>query len=250
MYASDRKPLGQILIWGSALVLVAGILTPRDSMTDVEIDPTIALNLVGMNTILTDNPFLTNFTSVLAMFGYGLFIYGMVRLWPISHSMSSRTRVLTQIGMMFTLALLVSRVIRRGVFHVVVHISEHGVGEGAGEQVVDILALGAQTAGLIARYVGSTLGMVGLALFAWGVSTLLDKGFFKVVTVAMGFYSIIGFAGLMLAEHVHRFDVTLLGAVYSSLRIVLIVWLGILGAVIYRDRINPSPAEPSQALRR
>ena len=68
-----------------------------------------------------------------------------------------------------------------------------------------------------------------------------DSGFFKIASVVMAIYSVVGFVGLMLAEHVHGFDIGLLGNIYTSLRILIALWLAILGIAIAKDRLKMSP---------
>ena len=57
----------------------------------------------------------------------------------------------------------------------------------------------------------------------------------------MTIYSAIGFIGLTLAEHLHGFDLALLGNIYTSLRILVALWLTMLGVAFYQDKLKVSP---------
>jgi hypothetical protein len=217
---------------------VAGFLTPGSLF----FERTSGLNMVESNRVLNEYAVLTHISTVLAIFGFGLILFGLIKLWPVTRSMDAKFRFITQLGIAFLAVFFLSRLFQRGVYHVVVHVSEHGIGGATREQAVALMALGAQTTGLIFRYVGGTLGLVGLALFPWGVSTLFEKGFWKAASVVMAVYSVFGFVGLMLAEHVHGFDYGLLGNIYTSLRILVSLWLIVLGVAIYKGKMQTSPA--------
>jgi len=192
--------------------------------------------------VLKDNPFLTRFSTVMAIFGFGVILYALIKLWPASQSMDGRLRVAFQIGLTFTAVYFVSLLFQRGIYQVVLQVTDQGVGGGVREQVVSILALGAQTTGLILRYVGDMLGLCGAALFAWGVSTLFDGGFFKIASVVMAIYSVFGFLAMMVAEHIHSLDLALLGVIYASVRILFTLWLLLLGTAISRGKTDLSRA--------
>lgn len=238
MDQSDRSALGQALIVGSVLFGVAGVLTPGRLL----IDPTPRFNMVDTLQVLKDNTFLTHFSTVMAIFGFGVILYALIKLWPVSQSVHGRLRVIFQIGLTFTAVYFVSLLFERGIYNVALQVTDHGVGGGVREQVVGILALGVQTTGLILRYVGDTLGLCGTALLAWGVSTLFDGGFFKIASVVMALYSVFGFLAMMVAEHVQGFDLAPLGVIYASVRILFTLWFLLLGTAIYRGKTDLSPA--------
>ncbi len=238
MDTSDRIVMGRTLTVGSLLLLAAGFITPGRLL----IERTSGLDMAGMNQVLVDNAVLTNVSAVAAILAFGLIIYALVKMWPFTQSLDGRIRFLAQLGLTLLMVFFATRLLQRGVNHVVVHVSEHGAGGEVREQVVTLLALGAQTTGLILRYVGGTLGLIGLALFAWSMSTVFNGGFHKVAAIVMAVYSVIGFVGLMLAEHIHGLDLALLGNIYTSLRILVVLWLAILGAAFYKGRVELSPA--------
>ena len=77
---------------------------------------------------------------------------------------------------------------------------------------------------------------MGFALFAWCATGLFSSRFHVVVGKIMAIYSAVGFVALMLSEHIHGFDFGLLTGIYTSLRVVVLVWLLTLGFSIYQDQ--------------
>ena len=230
MDAAEPRFTGLSLIIGRIVSLVAGLITPGRLL----IEPVEALDLVGLNETLTNYPSLTHISTVLTLFGLSLLLFGVLKFPKMAQGLGGTTRNLLLLGVSMVVFFLVCRLLARGTYHAVAHVLEHGVG-GGGEQLFNILALSLQMMRVSLRYVGGTLGLVGFALFAWCATGLFSSRFHVVVGKIMAIYSAVGFVALMLSEHIHGFDFGLLTGIYTSLRVVVLVWLLTLGFSIYQD---------------
>ncbi|MCE2526678.1 MAG: hypothetical protein J4G00_03980 [Actinomycetia bacterium] len=76
MDTSDRNALGRSLAFGSLLLLGAGLIIPGRLLIDLP----SGLDMSGLNQVLIDNATLTNVSTVLAIFAFGLILYSLVRI--------------------------------------------------------------------------------------------------------------------------------------------------------------------------
>lgn len=238
MDASDRRFVGGTLVAGSLLLLVGGLITPGRLL----IARTNPLDFGASNQVLADHSTLTHMSTLLAILGGGLVLFCFIRLAQLAQSIEGPVRSLMLMGIVFVVFYFVCLLAARGTYHAAGHILSHGIGEGSREQVINLLAAGLQTTRLTLRYAGGTLGFIGLALFALSVSTLFGDRIHKSLSLLMFAYSAVGFATMLITEHLHDVDWVLVGGIYRSFRIGSPIWLIILGTVLYRGKPELSRA--------
>ena len=238
MDASDRRFVGGALATGALLMLVGVLITPGRLL----IARTNALEFGASNQVLADYNLLTALSTVVAMLGGGLVLFSFVRLAQLAQGMPRPVRSLMLMGIVFVIFYFVCILAARGTYHAVVHILTQGIGGDSREQVINLLAAGLQTTGLALRYAGGTLGFIGVALFAFCVSTLFSDRIHKRLSLIIFAYSAVGFLAMLITEHLHDVDWVLVGGIYRSYPIGLLIWLIVLGAALYRGRPKLSTA--------
>ncbi len=164
---SDNRFGGLALLASVALLVVVYAFQPGAGLVDTA-DPS---DLYALTAAMVENAGLTHVTSMLVSLALLLQVYGIVVIWR--NAGDGGSGVLVRFGLAAIVVSIVFLLAGRGMDHVIVHVSEHGIGRGTGgaeQATLDQTALTVQAVKAGLRVISPSVGLLGFAAFAAGMS--------------------------------------------------------------------------------
>lgn len=190
---------------------------------------------------MSANAGLAHVTTLIMVVAVLLESYGLLSLFRVSRQRGSLADSILVFGLVTTLFCLAVFLLELGMRHMVVHVTQHGVGPGTEAQLQDLaLAVHTGMGGLHFAFLslypfGSIFLGIGLA------ARFRAMNVYKAALYGMVITGLIGVFNLVIVQHMHDLELGLIAVISNSVLSISCIWLFIIGWGIYRGRSELVP---------
>lgn len=228
------------MVAGIVLILLTSLFYPGG----VLIDTVDSLEFSALIAVMSDNASLTHAATLGTMFALLLQSYGLLALFRLT-TLQGLGNASLRFGIIASVIGWVLLMVEAGTRHMVVHITQHGIGTGTGPDVqpeLNDLALAVFSTGTAIHFSFIAISSVAAIMLGAGLAAR-SRGMnvFSVAAYGMVLVGVAGLFNLVILQHVHDIDLAVFALISNSVLTIGAVCFIIFGVGMYRGSSEFAP---------